>query len=66
MGCQPEQTWRFLGAESDSPAVMMPVEGTGSTVMFWVLWGGCRCDALPACPPPSDLEPAEGMVRRAV
>lgn len=48
------------------PAVMMPVEGTGSTVMFWVLWGGLRCPALPTWPPPSVLGPGVGMVRRAV
>lgn len=49
-------TRRKEGAVAHSPAVMIPVEGTGTTVMFCVV---CRWlpSALMATPPPAELTP---------
>lgn len=53
-------------AAAHSPAVMIPVEGTGTTVMFWDVWDWCRCPPttlkgppplLPTPPPPMVTPP---------
>lgn len=55
--------WPGGESGSNSPAVMMPAEGTCN--MFWLLWDGWW-DGPPDCPPPSVFAPEVGMVRSAV